>query len=206
MEKVCRWESEQVGATQTKNYIKPTFSLSHQLTCKGLTLIELLIVIAVMGIVSLGLYYVLRAGMTSWETGEKRTDIIQHARLAMDRLSREVREARYIASADAGSINFSAYLGKDASENPYDITYSYHGSALYRTADAGSEKMLAMNVTDFNLTYYSKYEDDGSIHVLDPGFDPLDIWMISIESKVIEGDNEVNLRSTIQPRNYPYPQ
>lgn len=174
----------------------------------GLTLIELLIVIAIMGIISLALYYVLRAGITSWEMGEKRADIIQHARLAMDRLTREAREAIWMVAADTTSLNFSAHLG---AATPADISYYYDDpqNILYRnfstggTVQPGEEKEMARNVTDFNLTYYSEY-DDGSIHKLDPVVNPSDICLITIKMKVKEGDNEVDLRSTIQPRNYPY--
>ena len=45
--KVCRWESEQVGAIRTKDHIKPTFSLSRQLTSKGFTLLEVMIALAI---------------------------------------------------------------------------------------------------------------------------------------------------------------
>lgn len=164
---------------------------------KGITLIEILVVLFIMGLIAIALYNVLSTGMKGWRVGKKRTDIIAQARVAMDRLTREAREATWMEAADATSINFSAELGTGSDR---DVVYSYYNSILHREEESGGEKVMAKDMNSFSLYYYSK-GDDGAIHSFD-GSAADDIWMIEIKLKVKEDDNIVNLRSTVQPRNY----
>lgn len=180
----------------------------------GLTLIEILVVLFIMGFISITLYYVLNAGIKSWRAGKEKTDIIAQARVAMDRLTREAREATYMAAADSTSINFSAYLLDTT--NLKDISYYYDSSEdiLYRynVTDDSEAREMAKYMDNFSLYYYSK--DAGGVYKFSsPPSDQTarnSIWMIEIESKVKRGatgeEDVVHLRSTVQPRNYPYPQ
>ncbi len=173
----------------------------------GLTLIEILVVLFIMGFVTIALYYVLSAGIKGWRGGKERTDIIAQARVAMDRLTREAREATYMVSASTTGINFSAYLG---TTTPSNISYYYDDpqDILYRnniTAATGAQA-LAKYMDSFSLYYYSKWADN-TINLFTPETGTYSkIWMIAIESKVKRGgtgeENIVNLRSTVQPRNY----
>jgi prepilin-type N-terminal cleavage/methylation domain-containing protein len=176
---------------------------------KGLTLIEILVVLFIMSFIAIALYQVLNAGMKSWRTGQERTDIIAQARVAMDRLTRETREATYMKAANTTSINFSAYLLDTT--NLKDVSYYYDSAQdiLYRNEASGGAKEMAKYITDFDFTYYSKWANN-TIHSFDPSSSPNSIWMIAIDAQVTKGvtgeENVVNLRSTVQPRNYPYPQ
>ena len=184
------WAGGEVGK-------KHTFSLSHFLICKGLTLIEILVVLFIMGFIATALYHILNVGMKGWRAGKEKTDIIAQA---MDRLTRELREATYMKAAGETGINFSAYLGTTSSK---EISYYYNSSQdiLYRNEDSGGGREIAKYMNSFSLYYYSK-GDDGAIHSFDPSAETDDIWMIEIKSKVKKDDNIVNLRSTVQPRNY----
>ena len=167
----------------------------------GITLIEILVVLFIMGFIATTLYHILNVGMKGWRVGKKKTDIIAQARVAMDRLTREAREATWMVAAGTTSINFSAYLGETS---PKNISYYYDSSEdiLYRkniTAGTGAREM-AKYMDSFSLYYYSQ-GDDGAIHSFD-GLETDNIWMIEIKSKVKKDDNIVNLRSTVQPRNY----
>ena len=167
---------------------------------KGLTLIEILVALAILGMIAMALYGILKGGLDVWQGGKERTDIIAQARVAMDRLTRELREATYMKAAGETGINFSAYLGTTSSK---EISYYYNSSQdiLYRNEDSGGGREMAKYMNSFSLYYYSK-GDDGAIHSFDPSAETDDIWMIEIKSKVKKDDNIVNLRSTVQPRNY----
>ncbi|HEA47172.1 MAG TPA: prepilin-type N-terminal cleavage/methylation domain-containing protein [bacterium] len=174
----------------------------------GLTLIEILVVLFIMGFIATALYYVLNAGIEGWRAGKERTDIIAQARVAMDRLTREAREATYMVAADSTGINFSAYLGETS---PKVISYYYDSSEdiLYRyNVTDGILSEMAKYMDSFSLYYYSKGDDD-AIHSFTPTTGEYNsIWMIEIETKLKRGatgeENIVHLRSTVQPRNYPY--
>ena len=174
----------------------------------GITLLEILVVLFIMGMIAMALYGILKGGLDVWRGGKERTDIIAQARVAMDRLTREAREATYMKAADITSINFSAWLGSTTTLS--DVSYYYDDdpqNILYRNAKAGGtvvageEKEMAKYMNSFSLYYYSK-GDDGAIHSFDPSGAYDDIWMIEIKSEVKKDDNIVNLRSTVQPRNY----
>ena len=115
-------------------------------------------------------------------------------------------------AADATSINFSAYLLGTAAADYKDISYYYDSSAdiLYRNEGGAGGKEMAKYITDFDFTYYSKWADN-TIHSFTPAAGLCNsIWMIAIDAQVTKGatgeENVVNLRSTVQPRNYSYPQ
>lgn len=167
----------------------------------GITLLEILVVLFIMGMIAMALYGILKGGLDVWRGGKERTDIIAQARVAMDRLTREAREATYMKAADITGINFSAYLG---TTSPKEISYYYDSNEkiLYRynLTDDSQAREMAKYIGSFSLYYYSK---DMTV-LSSPVTNLSDIWMIEIKSKAKRDDNIVNLRSTVQPRNYPY--
>ncbi len=58
----------------------------------GVTLIEVVVATAIMGLVVTVIYAVLQSGITGWRTSELRFDVQQNLRQALDRMSRELRE------------------------------------------------------------------------------------------------------------------
>ncbi|MCK4648144.1 type II secretion system protein, partial [bacterium] len=123
----------------------------------GVTLLEILVVLGIMAMISLALWRLLGGGLDIWRAGKERTDVIQQARVAMNRFTREVRETTEISDATSTGIQFKAYLGTTEEKS---ITYYYRGAdkALYRKniTDATGERVMAQNIDNFALTYYSK--------------------------------------------------
>jgi len=152
--------------------------------------------------IAMALYGILKSGLDLWRGGKERTDIIAQSRVAMDRLTREAREATYMVSASDTNLRFSAYLLDTT--NLKDVSYYYNSDQdiLYRcnVTDDIQAREMAEYLDSFSLYYYSK---DMTV-LSSPVTNPSDIWMIEIKSKAKRDDNIVNLRSTVQPRNYPY--
>jgi prepilin-type N-terminal cleavage/methylation domain-containing protein len=176
---------------------------------KGVTLLEILVVLGIMAMISLALWRLLSGGLDIWRAGKEKTDVVQQARVAMNRLTREVRETTEISDATSTGIEFKAYLGTTAEKS---ITYYYRSAdkALYRKniTDATGERVMAQNIDDFTLAYYSK--KTGTIYDFTPGTGTYShIYMISVDSFLKRGaapdEATVSLRSTVQPRNYSYP-
>ena len=172
---------------------------------EGVTLIEILVVLFIMGMIAMALYGILKGGLDLWRGGKERTDIIAQARVAMDRLTRELRATGGIGAAEDTYIYFSTDL--DADDTEEEISYSWpSGTELFRGLSATPDyKVIARSIDNFSLYYYSK---DGTQitppTVTDNQLKRNMIWMIEIEARVKEDDNIVNLRSTVQPRNYSY--
>ncbi|MBW6464787.1 MAG: prepilin-type N-terminal cleavage/methylation domain-containing protein [Bacillota bacterium] len=76
---------------------------------KGLTLIELLVTFAILGFILAATYSFYFAGLNSWHRSIDRIDCSQNARIAMDKMIRELRYASEIAIHDHGrEIRFKA--------------------------------------------------------------------------------------------------
>ena len=60
---------------------------------RGVTLPELLVATAVLGLLMAGLLGLLQAGTAGYRWGTARTEAQQAARVALDRMARELREA-----------------------------------------------------------------------------------------------------------------
>ncbi len=74
---------------------------------KGITLIELLVTLAIMGFVITALYSFYLTGLRGWQRGTDRMEAQQSARIAMDKIIREVRFAEEISlDEDKSTLRF----------------------------------------------------------------------------------------------------
>lgn len=155
---------------------------------RGVTLIELILVIVLLGIIGTTLYVAFAPGFQTYISLDLRKEALQNARLAMQRITGEVREAQSFSPcapcSPANSLSFTDILNNA-------INFSWSGisqSSLTRNGDN-----LAGNVDDFTVTFY---ERDGT----EPE-DQTEIWRVQIDLKVRVGDQIVDLRSEVHPRN-----
>lgn len=78
---------------------------------RGLTLIEMLVALTLTTLVVSATYAVMRSGTDAQRRGEALTDLLQTARVAMDRLSADLQSAVYVANEDAYT-----FVGTDSEE------------------------------------------------------------------------------------------
>lgn len=126
---------------------------------RAVTLIEILIAIAIVGMLSLGLTFMITQGLKVWTGGTARTDIGDQGRIALDRLSRELRQAERftVVTWTANNIKFNVVLGYTT----YIVEYKLANNALQRSektsAGAADDFVnLARSVNDLTFTYYNK--------------------------------------------------
>jgi prepilin-type N-terminal cleavage/methylation domain-containing protein len=94
---------------------------------RGFTLIELLVVVALFAVVSVGLYQVMLSSVRGNETAQDVATIAQEARLGLNRVVRDTREASSLLEATDTSYTISVrFPGSDVVE---DLTYSYHAGS-----------------------------------------------------------------------------
>ncbi len=60
---------------------------------RGVTLVELLVAVALLSLLMVAFYTIFKGGTKAYETGETRVELIQNARIALDRISSEIRQA-----------------------------------------------------------------------------------------------------------------
>jgi len=152
---------------------------------QGFTLIELILVIVLLGIVPIALTSAFVPTAQISVTVDTRKDALQNARLAMERMLREIREARSItAGFTATSLTFT-----NAANGA--ITYSWSGAALAPLQRSAVD--LACCVQSFALAYWQK---SGA-----PAAAPAEVWRIQADLQVQVGSETVELRSEVNPRN-----
>ena len=105
----------------------------------GYTLAELMVAMAVMGLLLAGIFVTLQQGESAYQYGAGRAEVQQNARVALDRMLRELRTASAIATATATDLKFT-YL--DATSTLITVEYTLSG-----TPSAGNPVQLQRNQT-----------------------------------------------------------
>ncbi len=120
---------------------------------RGFTLTELLVVIAVLGMMLAGLVTVQMQGQQAYLIGSHRVEAQQNGRIALELMIRELRSATSVTLVpSATDMTF-------VDENGNTIRYWLSGAVINRTSPGGTTPLIGGVVT-FNLTYFRDY--DGS--------------------------------------------
>jgi prepilin-type N-terminal cleavage/methylation domain-containing protein len=122
---------------------------------RGFTLAELLAVCAVLGLLMAGLFVTLQQGQSAYLFGAGRVEVQQNARVALDRLLRELRTATLVTTATPNDVGFT-YL--DGTKTLVTVEYSLTGKSLQRNqtvpALGGQPAVLVGGVSALTVTYY----------------------------------------------------
>ena len=122
---------------------------------RGYTLAELLTAMAVLGLMLAGLFLTLQAGQGTYLYGAGRVEVQQNARVALERMLRELRTASSIATAGGNDVKFT-YL--DDTGTSVTVEYSLAGTSLQRNQTvpviAGQPATLVGGLNNFTVTYY----------------------------------------------------
>jgi prepilin-type N-terminal cleavage/methylation domain-containing protein len=151
----------------------------------GFTFIELILVVVLLGIVAIALTSAFVPTAQVSVTVDTRKEALQNTRLAMERMLREIREARNI---NAGFTATSLTFTNPANGN---INYSWSGAALAPLQRNAVDQ--ACCVRGFTLSYLRK---DGL-----PAALPAEVWRIQADLQVQVGNETVEFRSEVNPRN-----
>ena len=161
----------------------------------GFTLIELVVVISVVGIISTIVGSILLGAIDAWTFKFNRNDILWDSRLAIDRMTREIRTIRNATSVTTASSSQLRFI--DAGNK--DITYSMSSTNLNRTEN-GTVNLLAENVSSLAFTYY----DANDAVIPAPAVSPsaTDIRRVRINFTFTKNNENVYLRSDASTRNF----
>jgi prepilin-type N-terminal cleavage/methylation domain-containing protein len=117
---------------------------------RGFTLGELLIVVAILGIMLAGLLAVQMQGQKTYLIGSHRVEAQQNGRIALEMMTRELR------SATAVTLIPSATDMTFVDENGTPIRYWLSGTVINR-GSPGNAAPLIGGVVAFNLTFFQDY-------------------------------------------------
>jgi len=116
----------------------------------GVTLVELLIVMSALAMLMIAIVPQIRSSRQVWEiVGDRHADVLQNARIGMDKITRELRQTRRsISGAGSSYIEFA-----DRDEN--DRKFQYNAGYL-EYGPPGDLNPLAGPVDSLSFTYYRK--------------------------------------------------
>jgi prepilin-type N-terminal cleavage/methylation domain-containing protein len=122
---------------------------------QGFTLIELLVAMLLMAAVSMGFYEVMMSGARNSRTAESLAHVSGEARVGLNRLLRETREAMTLtdAAVDGNSYQIKADPDGDGAGSPYYLRFTRDGDELkmFQSLSAGGaavdEAVLVTGIT-----------------------------------------------------------
>jgi prepilin-type N-terminal cleavage/methylation domain-containing protein len=97
----------------------------------GFTLTELLIACAMIGVVMAGLFSLLTTGQQSYLVGSNQAETQQELRLALQRMTQEIRDAGFCPTCASGAPPFSAIT--NASATGFTIQNDWNGTGIIHT-------------------------------------------------------------------------
>jgi prepilin-type N-terminal cleavage/methylation domain-containing protein len=151
---------------------------------RGFTLVELLVTMVMMLLVMSALYGIFDMGIKVYTLGNDKVNAVENARIALDRMSREIRAAypadkandgnSLFLSAEPDRVTFGNDLNGDrrvtCSDPSEYITYSLSGTTLMRSTncDGSGAHAVAEHIKDLTFRYYAA--DGSELDPTDPGF------------------------------------
>jgi len=162
---------------------------------KGFSLIEMMVALGILSLIIIGLVTFFSGGTRAWVTGQYQLEAQRNARLAMDRMVREIREA--------DSTNDSSTSDSISFHTPFngDIIYNYNSGdkAIYRQKN-GNSSILIDHVLVFEVIYWNSSEVEK-----DPSSESNEVSKLHIELKVdVDNDEspDITLNTDVDLRNY----
>jgi len=118
---------------------------------RGFSLAELLVVVAILGLMLAGLVLVQQQGQQSYLMGSRRVEAQQNARVALDLMVRELRSAQAVTAIPSGTdITF-------VDANGVTVEYQLSGTTINRVT-GGIATPLIGGAQTFLMTYFSAFD------------------------------------------------
>lgn len=162
-------------------------SILHQ---PGFSLIELIVVIVILGTVASMGAVVIRDGMLGYLRGREITSADSQARLALERITRELRDvaAPNYSNISATSCNNSTFEFSDI--NAVQISYTRSTTTLLRNGQP-----LADNVS--GLRFYCLQSDGQTYSTV-----PSAVYYIAVSMIMSTDNTSAAYRTTVKPRSF----
>jgi len=167
----------------------------------GFTLIEIIVTIVIIGIIASIAAGIILQGAKSFSAENSRNNLHYQARLAVERMAREVRLIRSQTVGDVQTMNATDLIFCDATGKA--IEFQLNGTTLNRRESAtcspvawgGWNALSASGVTAFNITYYDQNGNTA-------GVTATNLWYIGIDLTDTQGSETLEVRTRVHPMNF----
>jgi prepilin-type N-terminal cleavage/methylation domain-containing protein len=158
---------------------------------KGFTLIEIIITIVLIGVLSTIAAVIILQGIRAYSEERTRSDVHYQARIAMERMAREIRLIRSQGADITSMINDNLRF-IDVSGATVGFRYDNAAGTISRWNGA-TEDVLARGVTAFTFNYYKVDNTAAS---------SADVWFVEIVMTDTQGTESLQMRTKVHPRNF----
>ncbi len=171
---------------------------------KGVTLIELILSIVVVGILAVVASGVFVYASRSLLSGTNLQEALYHGRMALDRMSQEMRMIRGNRCVVVARETTFSFVDRDNQE----ITFQWNGVG---TPLMRNNNVLVRDVHNLAFVYYDQKQPPNPMptptvclgpQTCSSGCPPTDIWSISIDLTVGSNREAMRLRSLVHPLNF----
>jgi prepilin-type N-terminal cleavage/methylation domain-containing protein len=162
---------------------------------RGFSLIELMVVVTILSLMVIGLVTFFSGGARSWISGQYQLKAQREARMAMDRMVKEIREGKNVVTGSYENgviIEFPAALGGG------NVTFELiNGEVLRNNAN-----ILIDNVPGGGLTFLY-FDDEGAV-VDETTASKIRIYLeVDVDGDMISGGNpDIVIETEVNLRNY----
>lgn len=162
---------------------------------RGFTLVEVILVIVLLGIIAAVGAQIMGAGLQSYVAARDSLGVDAQARLALERMTRELRAVRSPAGLTLAPSNEVTFVDADGATVRYCLAMV--GGCPGTTAGdlMRNGQPLASGVSGLSFSYSDR---NGA-----PTADPAQVFYISVQFNVAQGAMSGSYRATVNPRNFP---
>ncbi|GAH70515.1 unnamed protein product [marine sediment metagenome] len=160
---------------------------------KGFSLIEMMVALGILSLIIIGLVTFFAGGTRAWVTGQYQLEAQRNARLSMDRMVREIREADYIKYTSTSIL--------------IDFHTPFHGNISYSLSDNDLKRdsnTVINNVLTLDFSYFDNSDTELDTFPLSDE-DASKISKVHIDFQVdVDKDSspDITLNSDINLRNH----
>ena len=142
---------------------------------------------------------VLENVMSSASFSQQRGEAMDQVRLALDSMTKEIRQTTMVRPSTASNLDIDTYVGGVPTKVVYSVSGSIPPYILYRTQGSGSSQVVARLKTPNVFNYY--YAGSQTPATTAPGTAPLTQIMITFPLGLTHPATDIVLSSAIQLRN-----
>ena len=169
-------------------------STLHTPHSKGFTLFEAIITIVIVGIISSIAALIILEGMKASSQEQNLSNAHYQARLAMERMARDIRLIRSTDPADITAYTATNLRFTDVNGAPSGFQLT--GTTLNRWNGVGND-VLASGISALSFSYY---KNDNTAAILPADLNLL--WFIDIVITSQQGSDTLQMRTRVHPRNF----
>ncbi|MEA2081130.1 MAG: hypothetical protein U9O97_00085 [Elusimicrobiota bacterium] len=133
----------------------------HPKKCAGMNIVELAVVMAISGMLIIGILKLFRTSFDIWSSSLHSIDTQRKGRAAVEEITRFVRQSTSpvtgISPAIGGTSSSLKFTFMKDTSTVVNMEYFKSGSALYRVSDTSTSTLIEDYVSSLYFTHVSSY-------------------------------------------------